>query len=234
MGNKKILIIDDDEKLQKLLKEYLEGHGYRVISLMDENEAETLIEKEAPGIVILDVMLPNIDGFEILKAIRRSSSIPVIMLTARGEETDRIVGLELGADDYLPKPFNPRELLARIKAVTRRFHPEEPRAGTITKSLINAGGLTLDRSKHLLIKDDKKITLSTTEFRILDVMMTNPDTVLSRDQLMQLASGRDIIAFDRSIDVHISKLRAKVESVSGLRDQIRTVWGSGYMFVDKL
>ena len=178
MGNKKILIIDDDEKLQKLLKEYLKGHGFNVVSLMDENEAGTFIEKENPDIVILDVMLPSIDGFEILKAIRRFSSIPVVMLTARGEETDRIVGLELGADDYLPKPFNPRELLARIKAVMRRFHHEEPGAGTITKSLISAGGLTLDRSKHLLIKDDYKITLSTTEFRILDAMMSNPDTFL--------------------------------------------------------
>jgi len=171
----------------------------------------------------------------VLKEIRRDHAIPVIMLTAKGEDTDRIVGLELGADDYLPKPFNPRELLARMKAVLRRAAPEKrDEVGKKEDMLLKAGGLTLNKAKQTILIEDKEVELSSTEYKILEVLMRHPNTVLSRDQLMNLARGRDFMAFDRSIDVHISKLRAKLESDAGSPKRIKTVWGTGYMFVDTL
>ena len=160
-------------------------------------------------------------------------AIPVIMLTARGEDTDRIIGLELGADDYLPKPFNPRELLARIRAVLRRsIAPEggEPDRGK--DHLIEAGGLVLDKAKRTVKMGPEEMALSSTEFEILKVLMEHPNRTLSRDQLMSMARGRDFMAFDRSIDVHISKLRAKVESNPRSPERIKTVWGAGYILVD--
>lgn len=231
----KALIVDDDSKLQGLLRTYLEGYGYAVSSLMDGMQIMENIQAENPDIIILDIMLPGKDGLEVLKEIRSRSTVPVIMLTARGEDTDRIVGLELGADDYLAKPFNPRELLARMKAVLRRVEPEpsapQPAQG---KDVIQAGELFLDLLQQILRFRDHRCELSTAEFKLMEAMMARPNTVLSRDALMNLARGRDFMAFDRSIDVHISRLRAKLESLTGSRDWIRTHWGSGYMFVDRL
>jgi len=234
MGNM-VLIIDDDEKLRKLLKEYLEDNGHRVLTLADGSHAMKTIQEKSPEIVILDIMLPGKDGLEVLKEIRRDHAIPVIMLTAKGEDTDRIVGLELGADDYLPKPFNPRELLARMKAVLRRAAPEKrDEVGKKEDMLLKVDGLTLNKAKQTILIEDKEVELSSTEYKILEVLMRHPNTVLSRDQLMNLARGRDFMAFDRSIDVHISKLRAKLESDTGSPKRIKTVWGAGYMFVDRL
>jgi len=232
MGEK-VLLVDDDEKLLKLLKEYLEDNGHRVLTLADGSGAMKSIQEESPEIVILDIMLPGKDGLEVLKEIRRDHAIPVIMLTAKGEDTDRIVGLELGADDYLPKPFNPRELLARMKAVLRRAAPEHrDEAGKKEDMLLEAGGLTLNKAKQTIVIQDKEVGLSSTEYKILEVLMRHPNIVLSRDQLMNLARGRDFMAFDRSIDVHISKLRAKLEPDPRSPKRIKTVWGIGYMFVD--
>lgn len=229
----RILIIDDDEKLQKLLKEYLEDNGFIVLSRLDGSDALKTIQMESPGMIILDIMLPGKDGLEVLKDIRREYPIPVIMLTAKGEDTDRIVGLELGADDYVPKPFNPRELLARIKAVLRRAAAYDSDTDDKGKGLfIRAGGLTLSKAKQAVLIENKELELSSTEYRILEVLMKHPNTVLSRDQLMTLAQGKDFMAFDRSIDVHISKLRAKLEQDPRSPKRIKTVWGSGYMFVD--
>ena len=235
MGNM-VLIIDDDEKLRKLLKEYLEDNGHRVLTLADGSGAMKTIQEESPEIVILDIMLPGKDGLEVLQEIRRDHhAIPVIMLTAKGEDTDRIVGLELGADDYLPKPFNPRELLARMKAVLRRAAPEKrDEVGKKEDMLLKVDGLTLNKAKQTILIEDKEVELSSTEYKILEVLMRHPNTVLSRDQLMNLARGRDFMAFDRSIDVHISKLRAKLESDPGAPKRIKTVWGTGYMLVDTL
>jgi len=231
--DKKVILVDDDEKLQKLLREYLEGYGFRVVALSDGSSVLETIRTESPDIVILDIMLPKRDGLEVLKEIRTEFSVPVIMLTARGEDADRIVGLELGADDYLPKPFNPRELLARMKAVLRRLAPEDKsRAEKDENIYIEAGGLVLNKAKRILLIEEKEVELSSTEYKILEALMERPNTVLSRDQLMNLARGRDFVAFDRSIDVHISKLRAKLESYPRLRKIIKTVWGTGYMFVD--
>jgi two-component system phosphate regulon response regulator OmpR len=229
----KVLLVDDDEKLRNLLKEYLEGYGYRVLTLVDGSAVPETIRKESPDIVILDIMMPVKDGLDVLKEIRMTFAIPVIMLTAKGEAADRIVGLELGADDYLPKPFDPRELLARIKAVMRRGLPTEEETVGDESLVINAGGLALNRAKQTLTVEDKEVELSSTEYKILEALMAHPNTVLSRDRLLNLARGRDFMAFDRSIDVHISKLRAKLDAYPRYRKIIKTVWGTGYMFVDE-
>jgi two-component system, OmpR family, phosphate regulon response regulator OmpR len=232
MGNL-VLIVDDDPKLQKLLTEYLEANGFGIMGLPDGSQVLETIRKESPDLVILDIMLPGKDGLEILKDIRRTFDLPVILLTAKGDDTDRIVGLELGGDDYLAKPFNPRELLARMKAVLRRIKPGiSADAGTEKNNLIKTGGLTLNTARQTVSLGKDEIELSTAEYRILEVLMKNPNTVLSRDQLMTLARGRDFMAFDRSIDVHISKLRSKLEDDSGAPKRIKTIWGSGYMLID--
>lgn len=232
MGNR-VLIIDDDEKLQKLLKEYLMDNGFQVQALLNGSNARRTIQTESPDIIILDIMLPGKDGLEVLKDIRRDYTVPVIMLTAKGEDTDRIVGLELGADDYLPKPFNPRELLARMKAVLRRAVSEGSGEAEQSKDLfIKAGGLTLNKAKQTISTEHEELELSSAEYQILEVLMKHPNIILSRDQLMTLARGRNFMAFDRSIDVHISKLRAKLEPDPRSPKRIKTIWGSGYMFVD--
>jgi two-component system phosphate regulon response regulator OmpR len=229
---KRVLLVDDDEKLRRLLKEYLEGYEFQVFTVADGEAVLKSIKKESPEIVILDIMLPKKDGLEVLKEIRAVSRVPVIMLTAKGEEADRVVGLELGADDYLPKPFSPRELLARMKAVLRRLDPGvKPTTGESEELRVEAGNLVLDKARQTLLMEGKEVSLSSTEYRVLKVLMENPNRVLSRDQIMTLAQGKDFMAFDRSIDVHISKLRAKLESDPRSPKRIKTVWGSGYMFV---
>jgi two-component system phosphate regulon response regulator OmpR len=227
---KKVLIIDDDIKLRNLLKEYLEGFGYLVSSLPDGSKALEKIKEIHPDIVILDIMMPGDDGIEVLRKLRAVFRIPVIMLTARGDDSDRIVGLELGADDYLPKPFNPRELLARMKAVLRR----SDNTSSETADSISSGRLILERLKQRLSFEENSTELSTTEFKLLEVFMEKPGIVLSRDELMNIARGRDFMAFDRSIDVHVSRLRTKLEELTGSRDWIKTHWGSGYMFTKAL
>jgi len=231
--DKKVILVDDDEKLRRLLREYLESYGFKVVGLPDGSSVLETIREESPDIVILDVMMPKKDGLDVLKEIRTESSVPVVMLTAKGEDADRIVGLELGADDYLPKPFNPRELLARMRAVLRRLVPQE-KTGTAKNEnmMIEAGGLALNKAKRTLMVEEEEIELSSTEYKVLEALMERPNTVLSRDQLMNFARGRDFVAFDRSIDVHISKLRAKLDSHPRFRKRIKTIWGTGYMFVD--
>lgn len=222
-----ILIIDDDSKLIELLTEYLAGYGYRVNSLPSGEKALETLHSLEPAIIILDVMMPGKDGLEVLREIRYEFSTPVIMLTAKGEDTDRIVGLEMGADDYIAKPFNPRELLARIKAVLRR---SGEKLNTANKN-ITAGGITLNISKQILEIENDKIELSHTEFRLFKALMQNSNTALTRDQLMTLVWDKDFTAFDRSIDVHISKLRSLLKPYPAHEKRIRTVWGTGYMFV---
>ena len=227
--NRTILLVDDDAKLRALMSEYLEGYGFRVVTLPDGSAVCETIVNERPHIVILDVMMPKKDGISVLAEIREKHATPVIMLTAKGQDEDRIVGLELGADDYVSKPFNPRELLARIKAVLRRTDAkDEPEPAG--ESPIRAGGMTLNRSKRVLEIEGDEIALSATEYKILETMMMRPNTVFSRDELLNLARGRDFMAFDRSVDVHISKLRSKLEPYPEHGKCIKTVWGMGYMF----
>jgi two-component system phosphate regulon response regulator OmpR len=231
MGRYKALVVDDDSRLQTLLREYLEGFGFSIIPLLQGKEASNTVLRERPHIVVLDIMLPDTDGLEILKEIRRFSDVPVIMLTARGEDTDRIVGLELGADDYLPKPFNPRELLARMKAVMRRKSDESTERHGSGLEQLEFGSLVLNRARHTLERKGIEVELSFTEFRILEVLMENPDIVLTRDQLMSQAREREGSAFDRSIDMHVSRLRGKLMSIGETGARIKTVWGTGYMWV---
>jgi len=228
---KTVLLVDDDEKLQALLKEYLEGYGFEVRSSLDGGGVMETLRETPPELVILDVMMPGKNGLEVLRDIRAESTVPVLMLTAKGDETDRIVGLEMGADDYLPKPFNPRELLARMNAVLRRQGGEGDGRKREEGPWIRAGGVALNTARQTVTMDGTEHELTSTEYRVLKVLMTHPDTVLSRDQLMNLAMGRDYMAFDRSIDVHISRIRAMVETDPKSPRRIRTVWGSGYRFV---
>ncbi|MCD4677055.1 MAG: response regulator [Desulfobacula sp.] len=230
---KKILIIDDDIKLVDLLSEYLGGNQFEVSYILDGLNALNEIKLRTPDLIILDYMMPGKDGLEVLREIRTRHNLPIIMLTAKGDETDRIVGLELGADDYLPKPFNPRELLARIKAILRRgiAHPDSNN-GKKNNLVIQAGGLILNRAAHTIEVNGTIIDLSTTEFKILEVLMKNPNRVLSRDQIMDMAQGKDFMAFDRSIDIHISKIRSKIETDPSYPKKIKTIWGTGYMFVE--
>ncbi|WP_321402257.1 response regulator transcription factor [Maridesulfovibrio sp.] len=227
-----VLIVDDDAKLRDLLTQYLEGYGYKVVTLPS---GEGLIEKEketSPEIVILDIMMPGKDGLEVLRELRPHSNVPVIMLTAKGEDTDRIVGLELGADDYISKPFNPRELLARIKAVLRRAQDPGRRAVKISGQ-IKVAGLVLHLSHQKLEIGDESVELSSTEFKLFKALMENPGQPMTRDDLMTSVWGKDFNAFDRSIDVHISKLRALLKPYPDHESRIKTVWGTGYMFVSE-
>jgi two-component system phosphate regulon response regulator OmpR len=232
--DKTILIVDDDAKLRELLDEYLASYGFEVSMLPDGSAVLKTIQLHAPDLVILDIMLPDRNGLEVLREIRMHSQIPVIMLTAKGEDEDRIVGLEIGADDYLPKPFNPRELLARIKAVLRRQPLTNKKVAKDREDLlVRAGGMVLNKASQTLVAEGKEVELSSTEYKLLEVLMTHPNTVMSRDRLMSIARGKDFMAFDRSIDVHISKLRAKLETDPRKPKRIKTIWGAGYMFVDE-
>ena len=231
---KRILIIDDDIKLIELLSEYLGGNQFEVSYVQDGLNAVEEIKTQTPDLIILDYMMPGKDGLEVLRDIRAHCDLPVIMLTAKGDDTDRIVGLELGADDYLPKPFNPRELLARIKAVLRRHVTPSLDNHKKKDLVIRLGDLILNKAAYTIKVNNTSIDLSTTEFKILEVLMKNPNRVLSRDQIMDMAQGKDFMAFDRSIDIHISKLRSKIETDPSLPKRIKTIWGTGYMFVESL
>ncbi|MCP4687492.1 MAG: response regulator transcription factor [Desulfobacterales bacterium] len=229
--DKKVLIVDDDEKLRELLKEYLEGYGWKPLTLADGSLVLEIIKTQSPDIVVLDIMLGRENGLDILKKIRARFDAPVIMLTAKGDEEDRIVGLELGADDYMPKPFNPRELLARMNAIARRTGARSEKEPGKKHEIIESGGLRLNKDKRTLFNNRREIALSATEYKIMEALMTRPNRVLDRDQLMNFARGRDAMAFDRSVDVHISNLRAKMKSLSpDFNNRIKTVWGAGYMF----
>ncbi len=218
----RILIVDDDEELAGLLSELLTREGFRVD--MQHDGPKGLAAALAGGIdlLILDVMLPGMDGFEILRRVRRESRLPVLMLTARGEDEDRIIGLELGADDYLPKPFNTRELVARVRAIMRRL--EERRPGI--KFEVN--GISIDPGTRDVLRNGEPVEVTTFEFDILETLMKAAGRVVSRDDLMEELYGRKATPFDRSVDMHISHLRKKLESDKPL---IKTVRGVGYQFV---
>jgi two-component system, OmpR family, response regulator CpxR len=219
-----ILLVDDDAELCSLLSQFLTREGFTVDY---ENEGNRGLERAGqPGVdlVVLDVMLPGLDGFEILRRLRQHSRVPVIMLTARGEDVDRIIGLELGADDYLPKPFNPRELAARIRAILRRYEARPAPAGTPP---LEVNGVTLDPGSREVLAAGRRVDLTTFEFDILEMLMRSAGRVLSRDALMENFYNRKATPFDRSIDMHISHLRKKLENGDTL---IKTIRGVGYQF----
>jgi len=227
-----ILIVDDDPKLQQLLSRYLGEQGYVTAVAGDGVEMDNWLQNHHPDLVIMDLMLPGEDGLSLAQRLRSSKNIPIIMLSARGEEVDRIVGLEMGADDYLPKPFNPRELIARIHAVLRRRGPAEiPGAPSETPETFAFGDFVLNLATRTLKKNDEEITLTTGEFSVLKVFARHPRQPLSREKLMEMARGREYEVFDRSLDVQISRLRKLIEPDASNPRFIQTVWGLGYVFI---
>lgn len=230
-GNTHILVVDDHSEIRDLLKRFLEQHGLRVSCARDGKEMKRLLEDREFDLLVLDLMMPGEDGLTLCRELRAKSSLPIIMLTAMGEETDRIIGLEMGADDYLAKPFNPRELLARIKAVMRRTQAETPPAAeTLTRDLRFDRWLLDVNRRELVDEDGVGMSLSTAEFDLLKVFLERPQRVLSRDQLLDLARGREAAAFDRAIDTLVSRLRRKLERDPKSPELIKTIWGGGYMF----
>lgn len=228
----RILVVDDDQRLRDLLVRYLGGEGYEVKAVPDAPGMDKQLSRERYDLVVLDLMLPGEDGLAICRRLRASPAAPaIVMLTAKGDDVDRIVGLEMGADDYLPKPFNPRELLARINAVLRRRIPLGPPGAPAAGGVFEFGAFTLNLSTRTLTRGGKAVSLTTGEFSVLKVLVQHPRQPLSRDKLMELARGREYEVFDRSIDVQISRLRKIVEDDPAHPKHIQTVWGFGYVFV---
>jgi len=224
MNASSILVIDDDVKLCELLREYLARFNYEVLAAHDSVSGLAHIKKQQPDLVVLDVMIPEVDGFEVLREIRKSSKLPVIMLTARGETSDKVVGLELGADDYLAKPFEPRELVARIQTVLRRA---QTRYGSVH---LEFGDLVIELDGHTVTHQGKLLQLTTTEFDVLKLLATHSGKVLSRDDLMERLRGIDCDAFNRSIDIAVSRLRTKLGDDAKNPRYIKTIRGKGYTF----
>ena len=224
MGN--ILIIDDDIKLTELLIEFLSSYKYNVVAKHTPEEGLEYLEKKGVDAIILDIMLPGMDGFQVLRKVRENLASPVIMLTARGEVTDRIVGLELGADDYLSKPFEPRELLARIQSIVRRTHSK---AGIIEN--VKFKGLSIDKNKQEILLDGKLISLSTTEYEALLLFIEHASETLDREFLVENLRGISWQSYDRSIDVLVSRLRGKLGETPNKTRFIKTIHGVGYKFI---
>ena len=230
-----ILVVDDDREIRDLVAKFLKNHNLRVTTAQDGREMKRVLEDWSIDLVVLDVMMPGEDGLTLCRNLRASTQMPVIMLTAMGEETDRIIGLEMGADDYLAKPFNPRELLARIKAVLRRSSQQEV-------SMVAQDGESFrfndwefkPEQRELLNDEGVLVSLSRGEFELLDTFVRHPNRVLNRDQLLDMARGREAIPFDRAIDVQVSRLRKKLKDDPKSPSLIKTVRGGGYMFTAKV
>jgi two-component system phosphate regulon response regulator OmpR len=232
-GPSKVLVVDDDPRLRDLLRRYLGDNGFNVFVAENAQSMNKLWLRERFDVLILDLMMPGEDGLSVLRRLRGANdTTPIIMLTAKGEDVDRIVGLEMGADDYLPKPFNPRELLARINAVLRRKEKDEvPGAPSQDAKAVEFGEFVLDLSTRALTKGGEPVALTTGEFAVLKVFARFPRVPLSREKLMELARGREYEAFDRSLDVQISRLRKMIEPDPAKPRYIQTVWGLGYVFI---
>ena len=224
----RLLIIDDDARLAAMVSDYLAAAGFAVDRRLTGRDGLAAIERTTYDAIVLDVMLPDIDGFEVCRLIRARANTPILMLTARGDEMDRIVGLEIGADDYLPKPFNPRELQARIRAIMRRGRATAPTAGAL-----RFGRLQIDRESRTVRVDGEEKALTSHQFDLLAALAENAGRVLNRERLMDLVKGEEIEAFDRSIDVHISRIRSAIEDDPKHPRRIITVRGAGYVFAKK-
>ncbi len=220
---KTILIADDQKDIVSILSQYCEKEGYRVIPAFDGEQALALFAEHDIDCVCLDVMMPNLDGFEVCRTIRKSSMVPIIMITAKGEDFEKIMGLELGADDYMVKPFSPRELIARIRAIFRRLDHT-------TNQFISIGGLVIDPSAYSVQAEDYTLSLTKKEFEILSTLAQHVNRVFSREDLLSLVWGYDYLGDDRTVDAHIKRLRQKCEQIPNKRCQITTIWGVGYKF----
>lgn len=222
MSKKQILVVEDERKIAQLVKDYLENAGYQVLVLFHGDDVIPQYQKSRPDLIILDIMLPGKDGIEICREIRKSSTVPIIMLTAKVEEIDRLIGLELGADDYICKPFSPREVVARVKAILRRTQPEP------VQDRLTSGPIVLDRLKHQVSINDKELQLTNSEFELLSVFMEQPERVFSRNDLIAMVQGYDFEGYDRTIDSHIKNLRKKIDKQLPGQKMIQTVYGVGY------
>lgn len=229
----RILVVDDDPALRELLTSYLSTSGFTVDAAADGEEMKRRFAEAPADAIVLDLMLPGDDGLALARELRKTSEVPILMLSARGEEIDRVVGLEVGADDYLAKPFSPRELLARLRALLRRARPAAPTTDSqpaTSSPLQSFGPYTLDAAGWRLMRGDTEVALSTAEFQLLRVFVEHPNRVLSRDTLIEQLKGYERDAFDRSIDVRVTRLRRKIETDSAHPVYIRTVRGEGYLF----
>jgi len=222
----KVLVVDDDEKIVKVLVTYLVKEGYMTETAMDGRSAVEKARQWQPDIVLLDVMLPELDGLGVCKEIRRDSDVPIIMLTARDAETDRIIGLEIGADDYVTKPFSPRELIARIRAILRRTIPAGRRENN--GNVLRAGAIVLNQDNHTLTVQGNPVELTPTEHKLLELFLTHPGQVLSRLQLIEKVQGYAFEGYERTVDSHIKNLRKKIGDSYGEPHYIKTVYGVGY------
>lgn len=220
-----ILVVDDEVNIRELARMYLEQEGFQIVTAVNGQQALEQVRQDPPSLVVLDLMLPEVDGWEVCRQIRKSSNLPIIMLTARDDDVDKIVGLELGADDYLTKPFNPRELVARVRAVLRRTSPDE---GQPVDKVRRLGDVTVDPGRHEVTVAGQRVNLRTKEFDLLVTLMDHPNMVLTREKLLDIVWGYEYYGATRTVDVHISQLREKLKD-SHL--QIETVWGMGYKLV---
>jgi two-component system alkaline phosphatase synthesis response regulator PhoP len=227
--NETILVVDDEPKIVKQARDYLERGGFRVIEAGDGKTALVRARSERPDLVVLDLNLPEMDGLDVCRALRRESDVPVIMLTARVEETDRLIGLELGADDYITKPFSPRELVARVRAVLRRVH-----GGVHQPGMIRAGELEIDLEGHRVTRAGESIRLTRTEFNVLAILAQHPGQTFTRAQLLDRLHGVVYDGFDRSVDAHVKNLRRKLEPDPAEPRYVLTVYGVGYRFTDEV
>ena len=224
----KILVVDDEREIVKLVRAYLEQAGFRVVTAADGQEGLTVFRHEKPDLVVLDLNLPRIDGLDVCRTIRRESDTPVIMLTARVEEQDRLIGLELGADDYVVKPFSPREVVARVRAVLRRAQP-----APATPGVIAAADVTLDLTRHAVSVGGQPVELTPTEFSLLRAMVAEPGRAFSRMELLDAAQGEAYEGYERTIDTHVKNLRGKIEPDPKNPRYVVTVYGVGYKFTDE-
>ncbi len=231
MEKTRILVVDDDPDLLGLLKQYLTGNGFAVAGVADGMEMTRHLEEKGADLLLLDLMLPGEDGLTLARKVRaRGNKMPIIMLSARGEDIDRIIGLEVGADDYLSKPFNPRELLARIRAVLRRGGGDPAEPASAPPGTACFGPFRLDMNTRRLLRENQEVPLTNAEFNLLHAFAEHPNRVLNRDTLMALIKGYERDPFDRSIDVRVTRLRRKIELDPAAPAYIRTVWGEGYLF----
>jgi DNA-binding response OmpR family regulator len=228
MSGETILIVDDEPTIVEVVGLYLQREGYRVVTAADGAAALSLVEQQRPDLVVLDLMLPGLSGLEVTKRLRASGALPIIMLTARGEEADRVVGLELGADDYVTKPFSARELVARVKAVLRRSHPEAVPAEQAVSNALAIGGLRLDPSARTVSLDGQPINLTVREFDLLQFLMRHPDQVFTREQLLDHVWGYTFASDMGTVTVHIRRLREKIERDPANPVFLQTIWGVGY------
>jgi len=221
----KVLVVDDDPGIVKVVRAYLEQDGFRVLAANDGKKAMQIARHDKPDLVVLDLMLPEMDGWDVCRALRRESDVPIVMLTARVEESDKLVGLELGADDYVTKPFSPRELVARVRSVLRRVQGMPPEPERISRAHI-----TVDTTRHAVTVGDESIDLTPTEFDLLATLMGDPGRAYTRSQLLEQTQGYAYDGYERTIDVHIKNLRQKIEADPGNPRHIKTVYGVGYKF----